>query len=82
MLGYLPFYERINPISREMGAANSQNYRIWTTSNPHECAEVSMQPAKVTVWCEFTASFIIDQFFFDERCATVLKTCTITSARY
>ncbi|GFV95408.1 uncharacterized protein TNCV_4574101 [Trichonephila clavipes] len=38
------------------GYVNTQNRRIWATENPLETQPVPLSPAKVTVWCGFTAS--------------------------
>lgn len=46
------------------GAVNTHNCRVWTTENPHAFVEVPLQQPKVTVWCGFTADFIIGPFFF------------------
>ncbi|GFW75245.1 transposable element tc3 transposase [Trichonephila clavipes] len=44
-------------------AVNTHNCRVWTTENPHAFDEVPLQQPKVTVWCGFTADFIISPFF-------------------
>lgn len=65
------------------GDVNTQNTRIWATSNPREYTTTPLQPAKVTVWCGFTSSFIVGPFFFEEPCPTLgWKTCTVTAERY
>lgn len=64
------------------GAVNTHNCRVWTTENPHAFVEVPLQQPKVTVWCGFTADFIIGPFFFEEVTKTGFKTVSITGHRY
>ncbi|KFM66509.1 hypothetical protein X975_13440, partial [Stegodyphus mimosarum] len=65
------------------GDVNTQNRRIWETSNPREYQSQPLHSPHVTVWCGFTASFILGPFFFEELCPVYgVKTCTITAARY
>ncbi|GIY84364.1 transposable element tc3 transposase [Caerostris extrusa] len=51
------------------GAVNTHNCRVWTTENPHAFVEVPLQQPKVTVWCGFTADFIIGPFFEEVTCS-------------
>jgi len=46
---------------------------IWSPDNPYKCVTQPNFPARVTVWCGFTASFIIGPYFFEE---------SVTSERY
>lgn len=65
------------------GDVNTQNSRIWATSNPREYQTKPMHSPRVTVWCGFTAAFILGPFFFEESCpASGWKTCTVTAERY
>ncbi|NSX83578.1 hypothetical protein GOM44_04430 [Wolbachia endosymbiont of Atemnus politus] len=64
------------------GHVNTQNCRIWATENPLATHSVPLQPAKVTVWCGFTASFILGPFFYEEIGRSGPVTCTITGKRY
>lgn len=64
------------------GYVNTQNCRIWATENPHANHPVPLHPTKVTVWCGFTASFIIGPYFFEETGASGPVTCTVTGKRY
>ncbi|GBN77041.1 hypothetical protein AVEN_208727-1, partial [Araneus ventricosus] len=57
------------------------NCRIWATENPLETQPVPLYPAKVTVWCGFTASFIIGPYFFEETGALGPVTITVTGQR-
>lgn len=41
-----------------------------------------MHSPKVTVWCGFTASFILGPYFFEELSARGPVTCSITGQRY
>lgn len=47
---------------------------IWAPENPHIFTTKSLYPSHITVWCGFTADFIIGPFFFDEA--------TVTGQRY
>ncbi|GBN58893.1 hypothetical protein AVEN_84747-1 [Araneus ventricosus] len=64
------------------GYVNTQNCRIWATENPLETQLVPLRPAKVTVWCGFTASFIMGPYFFEETGALDPVTITVTGQRY
>ncbi|GBN75379.1 hypothetical protein AVEN_8064-1 [Araneus ventricosus] len=64
------------------GYVNTQNCRIWATENPQETQPVPLYPAKGTVWCGFTASFIIGPYFFEETGALGPVTVTVTGQRY
>lgn len=65
------------------GEVNTQNSRIWATSNPHAYTTKPLHSPHVTVWCGFTASFIIGPLFFEERCpVSGWKTCSVTAERY
>ncbi|GBN46715.1 hypothetical protein AVEN_149538-1 [Araneus ventricosus] len=43
-----------------IGHVNTHNCRIWAAENPHAIQE---HPDRVTVWCGFTATFIIGPYF-------------------
>ena len=60
----------------------AQNCRILKTENPLETRPVPLHPAKVTVWCELTASFIIGPYFFEKADALGPVTITVTGQRY
>jgi hypothetical protein len=64
------------------GYVNTQNCRIWATENPHANHPVPLHSAKVTVWCGFTASFILGPYFFEERGPAGPVTCTVNGRRY
>ncbi|KFM64536.1 hypothetical protein X975_10113, partial [Stegodyphus mimosarum] len=65
------------------GDVSTQNNRIWATSNPREYQSQPLHSPHVTVWCGFTASFILGPFFFEEPCpVSSVKTCTVTAGRY
>ncbi|GFR27738.1 hypothetical protein TNCT_17611 [Trichonephila clavata] len=38
---------------------NTQKWRIWAKKNPRILTEVLLQSPNVTVWCGFTATFIL-----------------------
>lgn len=65
------------------GNVNTQNTRIWTMSNSREYLTKLKNPAKFTVWCGFTSSFIVESFFFDETYPTYgWKICTVIAKCY
>lgn len=64
------------------GGINSRNCRIWAANNPNACVQEPLHSPKVTVWCGFTASFIIGPYFYEENGASGPVTCTVTAARY
>ena len=51
------------------GYVNTRNCRMSITENPLEFQPMPLHPAKVTVWCGFTAPFIIETHFFEETSA-------------
>ncbi|GBM94799.1 hypothetical protein AVEN_69354-1 [Araneus ventricosus] len=46
------------------GSVNTQNCRIWERENPFQMQQLPLHSRKVTVWCGFTAAFIVGPFFF------------------
>ncbi len=46
------------------GYLNSQNYRTWSTENPHKYHEAGLHPPKVGVWCAISRQQIVGQIFF------------------
>ena len=44
--------------------------------------EIPLNSPKITVWCGFTAEFIIGPFFFETITPTGPETCTINAERY
>ncbi|GFX61598.1 transposable element tc3 transposase [Trichonephila clavipes] len=64
------------------GSVNTHNCRIWETDNPHSTLRVPLHSPKVTVWCGFSASFILGSYFFEELGAGGPVTCSITGQRY
>lgn len=64
------------------GTVNTHNCRIWDTTNPRTFQEIPLHSPKVTVWCGFTATFILGPFFFEEVTPNGLQTCTVTANRY
>ncbi len=55
------------------GFVNSQNYRVWSSDNPHVFRTTTLHPQKIGVWAAVSRKRVIGPFFF----AT-----TITSAVY
>ncbi|GFV35673.1 uncharacterized protein TNCV_1892831 [Trichonephila clavipes] len=64
------------------GTVNTHNCRIWDTENPRTFQEIPLHSQKVTVWCGFTATFILGPFFFKETTRNGPVTCTVTARRY
>ncbi|KAL1488740.1 hypothetical protein ABEB36_014539 [Hypothenemus hampei] len=49
------------------GYVNSQNYRTWSTENPHEFVETTLHPVKVRVWIAMSRRRIYGPIFFEEH---------------
>lgn len=55
------------------GYVNSQNYRTWSTENPHAFVETSLHPLKIGVWVAMSRRRIIGPIIFHQ---------TINAERY
>jgi hypothetical protein len=55
------------------GYVNSQNYRIWSSENPHPTVETTLHLIKVGVWMAMSRQRIIGPYFFN---------FTVNSERY
>jgi hypothetical protein len=55
------------------GYVNSQNYRIWSSENPHAFVETRLHPVKVGVWIAVSRRRLIGPIFFHE---------TVNATRY
>ncbi|GFX41855.1 uncharacterized protein TNCV_389681 [Trichonephila clavipes] len=64
------------------GAENSQNCRIWDTSSPNIQHQHPVYSHYVTVWCGFTADFILEPFLFETLTPHGPKRCSVTSVWY
>jgi hypothetical protein len=64
------------------GSVNTHNCRIWEPENQHLILDVPMHSPKVTVWCGFSAFFILGPYFFEELTPRGPVTCSITGERY
>lgn len=64
------------------GSVNTQNCRIWGTASPNVVHEQSLHSDYVTVWCDFTANFILGPFIFEESTPQGPKRCSCMSAHY
>ncbi|GBM95098.1 hypothetical protein AVEN_3702-1 [Araneus ventricosus] len=64
------------------GSANTQNCRIWARENPFQMPRLPLHSQKVTVWCGFTAAFIVGPFFFEEIGPSGPVTCIVNGTRY
>jgi Helix-turn-helix domain (DUF4817) len=64
------------------GGVNSHNCVIWADSAPARTVEKSLHDDYVSVWCGFSADFILGPYFFEEPTLQGFKRVTITGARY
>ncbi|GFV32619.1 uncharacterized protein TNCV_441111 [Trichonephila clavipes] len=64
------------------GTVNTHNCRIWDMENPRTFQEIPLHSPKVTVWCGFTATFILGPFFFEETTRNGPVTCIVTARRW
>lgn len=64
------------------GAVNTQNCRIWGSTNPHAVQQQPLHSPYVTAWCGFTANFILGPYFFEDVTTTGFVRRTVTSDRY
>ncbi|GBM87705.1 hypothetical protein AVEN_57222-1 [Araneus ventricosus] len=64
------------------GTVNTHKFRIWDTENNRTFQEIPLKSLKVTVWCGFTATFILGTFFFKEATRNGFVTCTMMAKRY
>ncbi|GBM04510.1 hypothetical protein AVEN_197911-1 [Araneus ventricosus] len=63
------------------GSVNTKNCRIWARENPFQMQPLPLHSQKVTVWCGFTATFIVGPFFFEDFGPSCPVTCTV-NGRY
>jgi hypothetical protein len=56
------------------GALNTRNCIIWSGENPQASVTHSLHPQRVTVWCGFSAKFILPPAFLEGE--------TVNSERY
>ncbi|GBL82323.1 hypothetical protein AVEN_252486-1 [Araneus ventricosus] len=64
------------------GSVNTQNCRISARENPFQMQPLPLHSQKVTVWCGFTAAFIVGPFFFEEIGPSGSVTCTVNGTHY
>lgn len=64
------------------GTVNTQNCRIWDDKSPHAVTAIPLHSPKVTVWCGFTAEFIVGPFFYENITPTGPVTCSVTGEKY
>lgn len=64
------------------GGVNSHNCHIWAYQQPYVTVEKPLHDEYVSVWCGFSANFIIGPYFFEEQTAHGHKRLTITGPRY
>ncbi|XP_054713699.1 zinc finger protein 257-like [Uloborus diversus] len=64
------------------GAVNTQNCRIWGSTNPHAIQQQPLHSPYVTAWYGFTANFILGPDFFEKVRGNGFVQCTVTSDRY
>ncbi|GFX24312.1 DUF4817 domain-containing protein [Trichonephila clavipes] len=81
--GFLTFLWTDEANSWLHGDVNNHNCRIWATSYPSEYTQNPLRSPKVTAWCGFTGSFIIEPFFFETQCPVNESiTETVNAQRY
>lgn len=59
---------------------NTKNCVIWASENPHACIGQPLHDKKVTVWCGFTADFILGPYFFENE--ETHEAVTVNGVRY
>ncbi|KFM74482.1 hypothetical protein X975_03865, partial [Stegodyphus mimosarum] len=59
------------------GIVNTQNCRIWDDKSPHAVTAIPLHSPKVTVWCGFTAEFIVGPFFYENITLTGPEICSV-----
>lgn len=66
------------------GFVNNKNCVIWDDTNPHAILPQPLHSPKLTVWCGFTANFIIGPYFFQQEVIGRADpvTVTVTGNRY
>ena len=64
------------------GTISTQNSRISTSEQPHAVQEIPFYPQRLTVWCGFTADFIIRPYFFEIITQARPQTCSVNAERY
>ncbi|GBM06912.1 hypothetical protein AVEN_147850-1 [Araneus ventricosus] len=64
------------------GSVNTQNCRIWARENPFQMQPLPLHSQTVTMWCGFTAVFIVGPFFFEKIGPSGPVICTINGTRY
>jgi hypothetical protein len=64
------------------GGVNSHNAVIWAEENPHQVLQTPLHDEYVTVWCGFTADFIIGPYFFERPSSHGFTPLTVNGSRY
>ena len=64
------------------GVVNTLNSRIWASKQPHVVQEIQHHSQKLTVWCGFTAVFIIGPYFFEIIPQAGPQTYSVNDERY
>ncbi|GFT91826.1 DUF4817 domain-containing protein [Nephila pilipes] len=82
-LGSLTSCGQMKKKIRSMVTLNTHYCPLWATSNPQVYTEKPLHSPKVTVWCEFTDSFIKGSLFFETQCpVNGWKKVTVNAQRY
>lgn len=61
------------------GSVNTQNCRIRAKENLHAFGKKTLRDLKGTVWCGYTATFVIGPLFSDEICGNRFQTVSRTN---
>ncbi|GBM93967.1 hypothetical protein AVEN_106933-1 [Araneus ventricosus] len=76
------FEDRRSPIFLSKVLSIHKNCRIRARENPFQMQPLPLHSQKVTVWCGFTAAFIVGPFFFEEIDPSGPVTCTVNGTHY
>ncbi|GBM66169.1 hypothetical protein AVEN_68294-1 [Araneus ventricosus] len=63
-------------------SVNTQNCSIWAREKPFQTQPLPLNSQKVTVWCGFTAAFIVVPLIFEQIGPSGPVTCAVNGARY
>ncbi|GBN58800.1 hypothetical protein AVEN_9515-1 [Araneus ventricosus] len=81
MHGHGTFYGQTKPISISK-VLSILKIAEYGKRESFQMQQLPLYSQKFTVWCGFTAAFIVGPFFFKEICPSGTVTCTVNGARY
>ncbi len=50
-----------------LGYVNGQNYRVWSSINPHQYVETTLHPQKLGVWCAISRKRLVGHIFIQHH---------------